>query len=129
MASHLTRTFGLAHGKPFQKAESNGPEQAQRVEGQRDMSFHVYILRLNNDQFYVGSTDDLARRWAEHKAGTACRTTAICPPAELLYSEPHPNRSSARLREVQIKRWSRAKKFALIQGNITELKKLARSNA
>jgi len=93
------------------------------------MSFCVYILRLNNDQLYVGSTDDLARRWAEHKSGTACRTTAISPPLELLYSEPHPDRSSARLREAQLKRWSRAKKLALAHGNIAELRSLARGNA
>jgi predicted GIY-YIG superfamily endonuclease len=93
------------------------------------MSFYVYILRLSNGQLYVGSTDDLTRRWAEHKAGTACRTTAIWPPVELLYSEAQPDRSSARSRELQIKRWSRAKKLALITGNLQQLKQFARSHA
>lgn len=91
------------------------------------MRFHVYILRLRDGQLYVGSTDNLPRRLAEHQAGTACRTTAMFGPVELLYSEPHPDRSSAIRRERQIKNWSRAKKLALISGNLTELKRLAQS--
>ena len=93
------------------------------------MAFQVYILRLSNGRLYVGSTDDLARRWAEHKAGTACRTTAMYPVVELLYSEPYPDRSSASSRELQLKRWSRAKKLALINGNLVGLKRLAESHS
>jgi predicted GIY-YIG superfamily endonuclease len=93
------------------------------------MPFHVYILRLRGGQLYVGSTNNLARRLAEHHAGTACRTTAIFGPVEFLYSEVHPDRSSAMRRERQIKGWSRAKKLALSQGDLAELKRLARSQA
>jgi predicted GIY-YIG superfamily endonuclease len=89
------------------------------------VSFFVYILRLRNGRLYVGSTDNLARRWAEHRAGTACRTTAFSDAAELLYSEPHADRSSAVERERQLKRWSRAKKLALIKGDLAGLKELA----
>ncbi len=31
------------------------------------MSSYVYILRLQNDQLYVGATSDLERRLAEHR--------------------------------------------------------------
>ena len=91
------------------------------------MSFCVYILGLRGGQLYVGSTEDLARRLAEHRAGTASRTTALLGPDGLLYTEPHPDRSSAIRRERQIKGWSRAKKLALIKGDLAELKRLARS--
>jgi predicted GIY-YIG superfamily endonuclease len=64
---------------------------------------------------------------AEHQAGTACRTTALLGPVELLYSEPHPDRPSATRRERQLKGWSRAKKLALIKGDLAELKRLALS--
>jgi predicted GIY-YIG superfamily endonuclease len=90
------------------------------------MSYCVYILRLRNDQLYVGYTDDLVRRVAEHQSGSASRTTALFRPVEILHSEPHPDRSSAIKRERQLKRWSRAKKLALINGNAAELKRLAR---
>jgi predicted GIY-YIG superfamily endonuclease len=93
------------------------------------MPFHVYILRLRDGQFYVGSTEDLTRRLTEHRAGTASRTTALLGPVELIFSEPHPDRSSAVRRERQIKGWSRAKKLALIKGDLAELKRLARSQS
>ncbi len=91
------------------------------------MAYHVYILGFPNDQLYVGSTEDLARRFAEHQAGSACRTTALYGAPRILYSEPHPDRSSALKRERLIKGWSRAKKVALSQGNLAELKRLAES--
>ena len=112
----------------LRKAESNGPEQAparRRTNTLTVMAYYVYILRLRNHQLYVGSTDDLARRVAEHQAGTACRTTALLGPVELMHSEPHPDRSSAIRRERQIKGWSRAKKLALIKRDLAELKRLA----
>ncbi|HUD46034.1 MAG TPA: GIY-YIG nuclease family protein [Candidatus Baltobacteraceae bacterium] len=91
------------------------------------MAYHVYILVFPNAKLYVGSTEDLARRLSEHRAGSACRTTALYGPPKLLYSEPHPDRSSALKRERQIKGWSRAKKVALSQGNVVELKRLAQT--
>ncbi len=90
------------------------------------MTYHVYILRLRNGQLYVGSTQNLTRRVAEHQSGYACRTTALFAPAEFLSSEPHPDRSSAVKRERQLKRWSRAAKLALAQRDLRGLKRLAR---
>lgn len=52
------------------------------------MGYFVYILRLQNDQLYVGSTNDLERRLAEHQSGHGCKTTALFGPPDLLYSEP-----------------------------------------
>jgi len=34
-------------------------------------------------------------------------------PVKLVYQEEHPDKSTARKREIQIKKWSRDKKFAL----------------
>jgi predicted GIY-YIG superfamily endonuclease len=48
---------------------------------------------------------------------------------ELVYSELHPDRSSAFKRERQLKCWSRAKKLALITVNSAELKRLAQCHA
>jgi predicted GIY-YIG superfamily endonuclease len=54
------------------------------------------------------------------------RTSRIFKAGKILYVEPHPDRASAAKREVQIKKWSRAKKMALIEGDIEELKRLAK---
>jgi len=82
------------------------------------MSAWLYILRLKSGQLYIGSTTDLDRRFEEHMSGRACRTTQLNPPVKLLYSEGFDSFSDARRREAQIKRWSRAKKEALISGDL-----------
>jgi len=88
----------------------------------------LYILRLKSGQLYIGSTTNLDQWYKDHLAGKACRTTKIDPPLNLLYSEDFETFGEARKREAQIKRWSRAKKEALVLGNITELKSLAKSH-
>ena len=74
------------------------------------MKWHVYMLRLTNGTIYVGSTNDLNRRWAEHTAGRGSFSCKKSKPAEVIYSETHPDRISAVRRERQLKKWSRAKK-------------------
>jgi predicted GIY-YIG superfamily endonuclease len=41
--------------------------------------WYVYFLRLNNDNIYVGSTNDLKRRFASHQAGQVLSTKAFLP--------------------------------------------------
>ena len=45
----------------------------------------------------------------------------------LLYSEEHPDRVTAEKRERQIKKWSQAKKMALVKGEFFKLKSLAKA--
>jgi predicted GIY-YIG superfamily endonuclease len=87
----------------------------------------VYLLRLRSGIIYVGCSTDIAQRIADHLSGHACRTTAIDPPTAVLRIELLPTFSAARLREAQLKRWSRAKKEALVRGDEQELRKLSRS--
>jgi predicted GIY-YIG superfamily endonuclease len=87
----------------------------------------VYILQLRSGAFYVGCSDDVETRFEQHCKGTACHTTAIDPPLSVLFLEVHPNFQSARRREAQLKKWSRAKKEALIAGDISRLRMLSRS--
>ena len=91
------------------------------------MTAWTYILRLKSGQLYIGSTTDLDRRFAEHTAGQACRTTKLDPPVKVVYSESFPTFSEARKREAQIKRWTRAKKEALVSGDLAKLGKLSKS--
>ena len=86
-----------------------------------------YILRLRSGALYPGATKNLEERYEAHLAGNACRTTQLDPPVALLYSEPFPTFSEARKREMQIKRWTRAKKEALVAGDLTKLRSLAKS--
>lgn len=43
--------------------------------------WYVYFLRLRNGDIYVGSTNDLKRRFASHKAGEVDSTRAHIPAA------------------------------------------------
>jgi putative endonuclease len=86
-----------------------------------------YILRLQSGSLYIGSTRDIDQRCKEHFAGKACRTTALDPPTSLVYSEKFETFSEARRRESQVKHWSRAKKEALVAGDLATLRKLVKS--
>ena len=69
-----------------------------------------YILRCADGSYYVGSTDDLARRFAKHQDGSASAYTSERRPVTLVYAEEVSSTAAARVRERQIKRWTRAKK-------------------
>jgi len=102
-------------------------DQARRMAPSlsRGMSF-VYILELRSGMLYVGCSDDLEQRLTDHLAG-ACHTTAKDPPAAIRLLEAQHDCSFARKREAQIKKWSRAKKEALIRGDFKSLRDLSKS--
>jgi len=87
--------------------------------------WYLYITRNRNGSFYTGITMNLERRFAEHRHGKGGRYTSRNRPLELLYVETFPDREKAQQREKQIKRWSRKKKKALIEGNVDKLRKLS----
>ena len=92
------------------------------------MPAHFYILRLQSGHLYAGATRDLDQRLKDHRAGKACRTTKLDPPAELAYSEEYDSWEEALQRESQVKRWSAKKKQALIDGDLDSLHELAKSH-
>jgi putative endonuclease len=96
--------------------------------GANHMSAWLYILRLKSGILYIGATTDLDRRCREHFEGKACRTTKLDPPIELIYSEEFPTFAGARRREAHVKRWSRAKKEALVSGEFAKLRELSLSH-
>jgi predicted GIY-YIG superfamily endonuclease len=85
---------------------------------------HVYILRCADGSLYIGETDNLEARLLKHDEGTASAFTAQRRPVLLVYSEMHNERAVAQARERQLKRWTRAKKEALIAGDRALLKRL-----
>ena len=87
----------------------------------------VYFLRLRSGMLYVGTSTDLEQRLADHTSGQAGRTTALDPPMSILRVEVFDSFAGARAREAQLKKWSRAKKEALIRGDFEALKSLSKS--
>jgi len=88
--------------------------------------FAVYILRCADGTYYVGSTSDVAARVATHNAGRGPRFTACRLPVTLVYAESFDTMDQARSREIQIKRWSRQKKEAVITADLRQLHEASR---
>ncbi|PYP69609.1 MAG: hypothetical protein DMD41_16575, partial [Gemmatimonadetes bacterium] len=78
-----------AHGHP--------PDHLGREAG---VSWTVYLLRCRDGSLYTGITNDLARRLARHRAGTASAYTRARRPLRLVYTEGQPSRSAALRREA-----------------------------
>ncbi len=92
------------------------------------MHWFVYILRCANQSYYVGHTSDLVARFLRHRNKEGAQHTATYPPESLLHQEQFDSEAEAIRRECQLKRWSHAKKEALIAGNTSELRSLSRSH-
>ena len=75
----------------------------------------MYILQCCDGTFYTGITTDLERRLKMHQAGKASRYTRTRRPVEMLYQEKCGDRTTALVRECEVKEWPRAKKEKLIQ--------------
>ncbi len=89
------------------------------------MQWYVYILKCRDGALYTGLTDEITRRFQEHISGKGGVYTERNRPERLLYYETFNKRVDAEKREKQIKRWSKAKKEALINGNLTRLRSLS----
>ena len=94
------------------------------IDFQPNQKHFVYILKCADGSFYVGSAQDLEDRLKRHNSGNGAVFTALRLPVKLVYQEPCKNEDDAVKRERQIKKWSRAKKEALINGELETLKKL-----
>ena len=88
------------------------------------IDYWVYIIRCADGSYYIGSTRDLEKRLRAHEEGRAAAYTARRRPLYLAFSEKHDTMEAARRRELQIKRWTRKKKEALISGNVAGLKSI-----
>lgn len=81
------------------------------------MPWYVYIATAHTGRYYVGITTNPNERIAEHNSFEGSRFAKQQGPFVLSYvSLPFPDKSSARMREMQVKGWSREKKGKLIRG-------------
>lgn len=78
-------------------------------------TFFIYILKCSDDSYYIGHTDNLENRLADHNKGRVGAYTATRLPIKLVYSELCSSRDEAFLAERKLKKWTRAKKEILIK--------------
>jgi putative endonuclease len=79
------------------------------------MAYYCYMVLCANGAFYTGWTTDPARRAKEHNAGRGARYTRMHGPVKLVYVEEVSDHSTALKREVEIKRYSHARKATMAE--------------
>jgi predicted GIY-YIG superfamily endonuclease len=80
------------------------------------MSFYAYMLRCSDGSYYIGHTDSLERRIAQHQHDELPGYTHKRRPVTLMWSQDFPSRIEALEAERQLKGWTRTKKEALAAG-------------
>lgn len=73
--------------------------------------WYVYILLCADNSLYTGITNDVNKRFADHKAGKGGKYTRSHTPIKIIYTEPFPTKSEALKRELEIKHWTRSQKI------------------
>jgi putative endonuclease len=83
--------------------------------------YFVYMIKsLDEKQLYIGFTSNPNKRLFYHNNNRGAEFTKL-KKFKLVFLEKHPSLSSARQREIQIKKWSRKKKGFLIERYQNEL--------
>lgn len=77
------------------------------------MLYFVYMLLCKDNSFYLGTTDDIERRFATHLSGKGARYTRSHKPVKVVYSEELSDKSAALKREIELKKLTHAQKSLL----------------
>jgi putative endonuclease len=89
-------------------------------------AFYVYILASESRELYVGITNNLIRRIAEHRQGAdPYRYVFRHDTTRLVHVEAAGEARDAIRREKQLKSWTRLRKLALIERTNPEWEDLA----
>ena len=78
----------------------------------------VYIIKCCDDSYYTGITTCIDRRFNEHSTGNkGAKYFNGRRPTKVVYQEGGHNRSTASIRESNIKKMTRQQKIKLIEKN------------
>ena len=79
--------------------------------------YYVYMVECADATLYTGIATELERRIEEHNSTEkGAKYTRVRRPVTLVYSEEHPDRSSASKREYEIKKkMNRTEKLLMIK--------------
>ena len=78
------------------------------------MSYFVYMLLCEDSSFYIGTTNDVDKRFIKHVAGKGASYTRSHKPVKVVYQEELPDKSSALKREAVLKKLTHLQKQALL---------------
>jgi putative endonuclease len=87
----------------------------------------VYMLKCADGTYYTGVTNNVDRRFNEHQSGSDGKSyTFGRRPLELVYTQTFLGSAQAIEFEKRLKKWSKTKKEALINGEFNELPALSK---
>jgi len=76
--------------------------------------WYVYLLLCEDGSFYTGVSNNLEKRFEEHRLGRGAKYTRSHKPVKLVHQEQFSTHSEALKREIKIKSWSRSKKIKIL---------------
>ncbi len=76
--------------------------------------YYFYMLKCQDRTLYCGIAKDVQKRLLAHNAGKGSAYVRSRGGGKLVYSEACKNVSLALKREIEVKKWPRVKKLALI---------------
>jgi len=72
--------------------------------------YHVYMIKNNNDDLYIGVSKDIKNRIKTHNNKSGAEFTKNKDSFRLVFEEKYKSLPEARQREIQLKKWRRDKK-------------------
>lgn len=77
-------------------------------------NWFVYILLCSDNSYYIGSTNDVEKRFKDHIEGRGAKYTKSHKPIKIIYQEKFSTKSQALKREWQLKKLSKSEKEDII---------------
>ncbi|MBP9670252.1 GIY-YIG nuclease family protein [Candidatus Woesebacteria bacterium] len=78
------------------------------------MSYFVYMLICEDTSFYIGTTNDVDKRFSKHVAGKGASYTRSHKPLKVVNREELADKSAALIREHVLKKLTHIQKLALL---------------
>ena len=75
----------------------------------------VYVLLCSDNSLYTGATNNLEKRFTDHKNGKGGKYTRSHKVIKIVYKEEFPTQSEALRKENLIKSWPREKKIKVLK--------------
>jgi predicted GIY-YIG superfamily endonuclease len=97
--AHIIELCTLVYPQKYGKPDPNARGMTGLPAPQR---FWTYVIRCEDDSFYIGQTDNIVRRYEDHLSGKA-EWTATHKPVELIHWEEFKTRDEAVTREHELK--------------------------
>jgi len=90
------------------------PILSEEITKKNASEWFVYIIRASDHSLYTGITTDIERRFTQHREGKGAKYFYGRQPEAIVFSEGGHSRSSASVREAEIKSFPKSKKWDLI---------------